>query len=127
MRLLVGLLLVLAPSFAFADKSFNTGKGATWDCAKDPVVHINTGGGHYTFTGTCTEIHVNSGNNTIEIDSVTDLHVNGGHNTVTIATAAGEIHVNGASNKVEWANGSPKVHTNGADNQVQRRAPSPAK
>jgi len=126
MKRLVCLLVALTPALASADKHFDTGKGATWDCAKDPVVHINIGKGNYTFTGACREIHVNSGSNTVAIETVKALHVNGGKNTLTIADASGsEIHVNGASNKVHWDKGSPKVHTSGTGNDVGASAPQP--
>ena len=126
MKRLVCLLVALTPALASADKRFDTGKGATWDCAKDPVVHINVGKGKYTFKGACTEIHVNSGSNTVAIETVTDLHVNGGKNTVPFADATGpKIHVNGAGNKVHWAKVSPDVHTAGSGNDVGASAPQP--
>ena len=52
--LIISFALVLAPSLAFADKDFDDGKGAKWDCKDDPIVNINHGSGTYTFVGACT-------------------------------------------------------------------------
>jgi phage baseplate assembly protein gpV len=115
---------LLAGSAALADQHFNDGKGATWDCAKDAIVHINASSGAYTFKGACKEVHVNGGSNTLAIENVSELHVNGASNTVTIAESNGEIHVNGSHNKVHWDKGSPKVKSNGPGNEVGATKPA---
>ncbi len=101
----IGLLFALAPVLAsttgHADKAFTKGKGAAWDCARDPVVNINHGSGTYTFTGKCTTININGGENKLTIESVDTLNVNGGKNTVTIGTAD-TINVMGSDNKVTY-------------------------
>ena len=118
MRALVGLLIVVVPGVAHADKHFLGGRGATWDCAKDPVVHIDSSNGKYQLRGPCTEIHVNGSHDALAIESVRELHVNGGHNVFAIASAGDAVHVNGASNSVHWTSGNPEVHINGAHNDV---------
>ena len=83
MKRLVCLLVAFTPALASADKHFDTGKGATWDCAKDPVVHINIGKGNYTFTGACREIHVNGASNKVHWDKGSPkVHTSGTGNDV---------------------------------------------
>ena len=118
----IALLLVIAPMTAGADKLYNKGKGAAWDCTKDPVVNINHGGGTYTFTGKCRTINVNGGENKVTIESVDTINVNGGENTVAIGTAD-TINVNGSDNKVTYkAAKSGKVTTRslGGNNTVEQ-------
>jgi hypothetical protein len=101
MKKLAALLVVLAPAFAYADKTFTGGKGATWDCKKDPVVHINHGNGKYTFKGTCTTIDFGGGENTITIEAVDTLVVGSASNTITVGTVD-TIDVGGSGNKITW-------------------------
>lgn len=120
--LLIAIAPMLAPMTAQADKIFNKGKGTAWDCGKDPVVNINHGGGTYAFTGKCTTINVNGGENKVTIESVDMINVNGGGNTVAIGTA-GAINVNGSDNKVTYKTGkSGKVttHSLGGGNTVEQ-------
>jgi hypothetical protein len=116
MKNIVGLLLIVAPALAVADKTLD--KGATWDCKKDPVVSIGTGGGKYTFKGACTTINLGGGKNTLDIESVDTLNVGSGVNTITAATVqtlnvggakntivvgtVGTIDVGGAMNTITW-------------------------
>ena len=99
--LLIAIAPMIAPLTARADKQFTEGKGTRWDCAKDPVAHINHGEGTYTFTGKCKTINVNGGDNKLTIESVDTINVNGGDNTVAIGTAD-KINVNGSGNKVTY-------------------------
>ncbi len=85
-RLVLGLLLL--PALAHADKTYAGGKGATWDCAKDPTVYINHGAGKYTFTGKCKAILINGGKNTLVVESVDELHVSGAKNTISLGEVA---------------------------------------
>lgn len=114
------LLIALAPALAHADKRFNKGRGGTWDCASDPVVHLNTTG-NFTLTGACKEVHINKGKGTITIESAAELHVNGSGNTITV-TAVDELHVNGSDNKIRYSKGvtqaAPEVHANGKRNDI---------
>jgi hypothetical protein len=120
-RLLVAALL-LVPALASADKNFTSGKGTTWDCAKDPTVNINHGKGTYTFTGECATINVNGGHNTLTIARVKELNVNGASNTMTI-DSVDAININGADNKITWkkaAGDKPEVSTLGTGNSVTK-------
>ena len=120
MKLVITGLLVLT-SVASADKSFTSGKGATWDCAKDPVVSINHGKGTYTFKGACDTINLNGGESTMTIESVGTLNVNGGKNTITVDTVD-TINVVGASNTLTYKKGksgdAPTVNTVGNGNKI---------
>ena len=116
MKALVGLLVVVVPVVAHADKSLT--KGATWNCKKDPIVSIPNGSGKFTFKGKCAAINVGGGKNTLTIESVDTLNVGGGMNKVKVTTAdtllvgggdntiavdtVGTIDVGGAGNKITW-------------------------
>src|SRR5262249_6948833 len=116
-RTIIAFVLYL-PALAAADKSYTGGKGATWDCKKDPVVSINHGDGVYTFKGDCKAIHINGGSNTLTVDSVDVLDVDGGENTIKVTTV-GSITVDGADNKVTWKKaktGDKPAITNGGEN-----------
>ena len=117
------LLLVLAPLTAFADKNFQEGTGATYDCGEDPVVNVVHGGGTYTFTGACTEVNLNGGKLVVTIADVGTLNVNGASNKITL-TEVGAININGAKNKVTWKKAKtgkkPAVATNGKGNAVTK-------
>ena len=121
MKKLACLLCLLTPALASADKSFT--KGATWDCAKDPVVAINHGGGSYTFKGTCTSVNINGGGVTINAEAADTINVNGGSCKVTVGTV-GTINVNGASNTITWkkakSGDTPEVNVHGASNKVDQ-------
>lgn len=123
MNKLALLLCMIAPTVAVADKQFAKGKGATWDCTKDPVVIINHGSGSYTFKGTCTSLTVNGGKHKLAIERADTLTLNGAKNTVTIGTA-GTIIVNGSKNQVTWkqaASGDePTVTTSGTANKIEK-------
>jgi len=122
--LLASALFLVPAAAGYADKVFQKGKGATWDCAKDDVVEINHGGGTYTFKGACKEINLNGGSSKLTIESVASLNLNGAQNKVKIGTL-GEIVINGAKNTVTYkkaANGAkkPDVTSNGIGNSVTR-------
>ena len=123
MKIILALLLVstLAPSLARADKEFESGSGATWDCASDPTVNISHGGGSYTFKGACKQINVNGGSVTVVIESVEELNVNGASNKITV-DAVDTISVNGAQNTIAWKKGKsgdkPTVNVNGERNKI---------
>jgi hypothetical protein len=99
MKRIAILLLTIAPAVASADKEL--AKGATWDCKKDPVVHIGNGKGTYTFKGACTSIAVAGGQNTLKIEAVDTLTVGGAKNKITVGTVD-TIDVGGAGNKITW-------------------------
>lgn len=119
MMKLACLLLVLTPALASADKALT--RSASWDCAKDPVVNINHGGGSYHFKGECKQINVNGGGVTVKADDVDVLNVNGGGSKITVGTV-GTININGASNKLTWKKAktgdAPAVNVQGAGNDV---------
>ena len=93
------LMIALVPSVAAADKEL--AKGQTWDCKKDPVVHIGNGKGTYTFKGTCTSISVGGGQNKLTIEAVGTLDVGGAKNTIKVGTVD-TIDVGGAGNTITW-------------------------
>src|SRR5262249_40753317 len=99
MKTLIAWIIVLAPALAHADKSLD--KGSSWDCKKDPVVHIDNGDGTYTFTGACKLIDVGGGENTLKIESVDTLQIGGAENTITVGTVD-TIDVGGNDNKITW-------------------------
>ena len=99
MKLLVALLITVAPIAARADKALQ--KDGAWDCKKDPVVHIGNGDGKYKFTGPCKLIAVDGGENTLTIESVDTLEVGGAENKITVGTV-GTIDVGGADNTITW-------------------------
>jgi hypothetical protein len=120
--LVLAIAPAIAPMTAAADKLYNKGKGAAWDCTKDPVVNINQGGGTYTFTGKCRTINVNGGDNKLTVESVDTLNVNGGDNTVAIGTAD-TINVNGSDNKVTYKtakSGKVTARSPGGGNTVEQ-------
>jgi len=96
---LVLAALVLVPSAAVADKKL--AKSGSWDCTKDPVVHIGNGKGNYKFKGACTTISVGGGKNKLKIESVDTLEIGGAMNEISIGTV-GTIDVGGAMNKITW-------------------------
>jgi hypothetical protein len=124
MKPLIFAFLALIPSVALADKNFTGGKGATWDCSKDPIVNINHGQGTYTLKGACKTINVNGGHNTLAIESVDALDINGASNTVS-AGSVDAIAISGADNTITWkkskgADGKPAISTLGQNNNVKQ-------
>jgi len=121
MKRILCLLLVVAPAVASADKNFVKGKGATWDCKKDPVVNINHGKGTYTFKGACSTINLNGGSSKLTIESVDALNINGGKNTVTVGTL-GAANLMGSKNKLTFffsnEAATANINTMGSDNVV---------
>ena len=83
MRLVAALAIILAAQVARADKTFTSEKSATWDCSKDGSVTITHGNGKYTFKGTCKDITINGGHNTLAVEGVTTLTINGASNAIT--------------------------------------------
>ena len=137
MKTSLGLSIVFAlasaPSLALADKDFLSGTGATWDCASDPVVNINTSKGTYTLKGACTTVNVNGSTLTIAIESTGELNINGATNKITV-DAVDTINVNGAKNTVAWKKGKsgdkPAANVVGAGNNVSgppKAKPAPKK
>lgn len=119
--LLIAIAPVIAPVTAGADKGIKS-KTAAWDCGKDPVVNIIHGAGTYTFTGKCTTINLNGGENKLTIESVDTLNINGGKNTVAIGTA-GTINVMGSDNKITYKaarSGNVAANSVGANNSIEQ-------
>lgn len=119
------LALVLVPSLAFADKSYNdSAQTVTHDCAKEPSVAINGSAGTYTFTGACEKISVNGSSLKVIAASVSKLAINGSSNTVDV-DAADKISVTGSSNKVTYKKGvtgaKPKTSSLGTDNKISQQ------
>jgi hypothetical protein len=123
MKRILCLFLVVAPVVAYADKNFTSGKGATWDCKKDPKVNISHGKGVYTFKGACTQINLNGGKSKLTIESVDELNVASAGNTITIGTL-GTINLVGANNKVTYKaakeGDTATVNTVGTGNTIEK-------
>jgi Protein of unknown function (DUF3060) len=123
MKTLTTLLLVLAPTLALADKTYTSGKGGAWDCAKDATVIINHGAGTYTFKGACKSITVNGGANKLTIESIETLNLNGAQNTVDIGEA-GAISVVGSANTITWkkakSGDKPDIKSVGTGNKIDQ-------
>jgi hypothetical protein len=123
MKRILCLLLIVAPGIAHADKNFLKGKGATWDCKKDPVVNINHGKGTYTFKGACDTINLNGGNSKLTVESVDSLNINGGNNTITVGTL-GAANLMGSKNKLTYRTAkegdSANINSVGAANVVEK-------
>ncbi|MBC7977596.1 MAG: DUF3060 domain-containing protein [Myxococcales bacterium] len=117
------VISLVGSGLAHADKVFNGGRGAAWDCKKDPVVKIDHGAGTYTFKGSCKAIHVNGAANKLTIESSEALNVTGASNTITVG-AVDKIDLVGASNTIVYKSGvtrdAPAVEDVGADNRVSR-------
>ncbi|HTL38741.1 MAG TPA: hypothetical protein VL326_36670, partial [Kofleriaceae bacterium] len=123
MKRILCLLVAVIPVVAYADKNFRSGKGATWDCKKDPKVNIGHGKGVYTFKGACTQINLNGGKSKLTIESVDELNVSSASNTITIGTL-GTVNLVGANNKVTYKaakeGATAKVNMVGANNSVEK-------
>jgi DUF3060 family protein len=121
-RKIIALAFVLAPTIAVAEKSFVGGQGE-WDCGKDPVVSITRGQGNYTFTGKCTTIAIQGGENKLKIESVDALKIVGGNNEITVDTVD-SIKIVGAGNKLTWkkakSGDKPKVSAVGGSNKIEK-------
>lgn len=120
---LVALSLFI-PAIAFADRIL-VAEEATWNCADDPVVTINAGGATFTFTGACSSIHVEGGDNTLTIASVKRLSITGASNKAS-ADAVQAIAIVGADNTVTWKGKKPSVKTVGVGNRIVRSTDKPA-
>jgi hypothetical protein len=126
-RLALAVLCFAAPVTASA-KSFNAGRGTTWDCAKDPDVTINHSNGTYTFKGACKKISVNGSSLKITIESVDRLSVNGSANTIAV-TAVDDLSVNGSQNQITYARGvqraTPAISNRGVGNTITASGKAP--
>ncbi len=115
-------LLALLPGTALADRSYNSEKTVTHDCAKDPEVSVNVGGGTYTFTGPCTKVSINGSGNQVKLASVEKLAVNGSKNTVDV-DAVDKVAVTGSDNTVTYkrgVHGKPKAASLGTNNKLEQ-------
>jgi hypothetical protein len=113
-------LLVLLPATALADQSYNSEKTVTHDCAKEPRVSINVGGGTYTLTGPCTKVAINGAGNKIKADSVEKLAITGSKNVIDV-DAVDKLAVTGNDNTVTYkrgVSGKPKVASIGTNNKL---------
>jgi hypothetical protein len=112
---------IASSSVANADKVFRVGKGATWDCGKDPVVSILHGNATYTLKGSCTSVTLTGGNNTLTIEGVGSISITGAHNNIAIGTVD-SIAIVGSDNTVTYkgtAHGdAPSVSKVGSNNTV---------
>jgi hypothetical protein len=110
-------LLLLVPALAAADKSYVDGKGATWDCAKDPVVSILANQGVYTLKGTCKSVSIDGNENKVTIEGSAKLSVNGNKNAVD-AASIDAISTNGNENAVSVKKAGAKVSNPGTSNKI---------
>lgn len=118
------LVLLALPAIAAADRSYSvTAETVTHDCAKEPAVAVNASDGTYTFTGTCSKISVNGGNNKLVIEAVRRLTITGTKNTADV-DAADRIGVNGPYNTINYKRGLsgklPKVGAVGGNNKLNQ-------
>jgi hypothetical protein len=120
-NLVIVCAIVLAPALTNADKTFTGTKNATWDCAKEPNIHIMRGGGSYTFKGACKVIAIEGGDNKLVIEAVELLQIVGAGNTVDVGTLD-TVNIVGAKNQVTWKKAKsgdlPKTSAIGADNKL---------
>lgn len=124
MKKIALLVLALVPLTVAADKNYQSGKGTTWDCTKDPVVNINHGKGNYKFKGACDTINLNGGKSTLTIEEVDTLNVSGGQNKITIDTVD-TINIAGASNTITYkktkdGDDTASVNVVGTGNKVEK-------
>jgi hypothetical protein len=113
-------LLGLPPAAARAERTYTSEKTVTHDCAKEPEVAINAGGGSYTLTGACTKLTVTGADNRIKAESVGKISLNGSKNTLEV-DAVDRLSVNGNNNAITYkrgVTGKPKVVALGADNKL---------
>ena len=102
MKRLAFVAILLAPALAVADaKSFNSGKGATVDCSKDPEVNINHGKGTYVFKRRLQGDHGQRRRQQADDRERRGAHVNGGKNAIDVG-AVDTINVVGAGNTVTY-------------------------
>ena len=118
------LLLVLAPSLASADKTYNdAGAKITHDCDKDGNAVLNGSASTGTITGKCDKISINGSTANLTITSVAHLSVTGSMNEVTVE-AVDKVSVTGTKNTVTWKKGvsvaKPKVSQTGVGNKVKQ-------
>lgn len=122
-KLFIGCAIALAPALASADKNFTAGKGAAWDCGKEPTVHIMHGDGNYTFKGACKLISIQGGQNKLTIESVDMLSITGGGNTIDVGTVD-TVKIIGANNQLTWkaakSGDKPKISAVGAGNKFEQ-------
>jgi hypothetical protein len=118
---IAAIACIASSSIAHADKVFRVGKGATWDCNKDPVVSILHGDATYTLKGSCKSINLTGGNNTLTIESTGSINVTGAHNKIAIDTVD-SINIVGSENTVTYKGAvhgeAPSVSRIGSNNVV---------
>jgi hypothetical protein len=121
MKRILLCLLMLAPATAGADKVWNSGKGTTWDCKKDPAVTINHGKGTYKLKGACTTVNLNGGNLKVTVEAASTVNVNGSKNDVTVDTL-GAVSLTGSKNTVTTTaalrGDAPTINNLGKDNVI---------
>jgi len=118
---IAAIACIASSSIAHADKVFRIGKGATWDCNKDPVVSIEHGNGTYTLKGSCKSVNLTGGNNNLTIESTGSINVTGAHNKIAIDTVD-SINIVGSDNTVTYKGAvhrdAPSVSRIGTNNVV---------
>ena len=120
MRAVLIALIALLPTTALADRSYNSERNVTHDCAKDSKASVNVSGGTFTFTGPCDKISINGSLNTIKVASAAKLAINGSKNTADI-DAIDKLSVTGSENTVTYkrgVSGKPKVASLGTNNKI---------
>jgi hypothetical protein len=122
---IAGIVCIANSSVVRADKVFRAGKGATWDCNKDPIVSIEHGNATYTLKGSCKSINLTGGNNTLTIETTGSINVTGAHNKIAIDTVD-SINIVGSENTVTYRGtahgGAPSVSKIGTNNVVTTAA-----
>lgn len=117
MNRLVSLLILLAPTLAFADKA------KTIDCAKQPTYEIRDAAGSYAFTGTCTKITVTGAMNHLAIENVNELIITGANNTAAVV-ATDSIKVSGSNDTVSYKKAmkgdKPNISIVGSNSKVEQ-------
>jgi uncharacterized protein (DUF2345 family) len=116
----LALALLLVPSLAVADKTYNDAEAAIrHDCDKQGNATFNGADSKITVVGTCNRVVINGGGITATIANVDRIAINGAENTVAL-DAVKHVSVTGSSNKVTYK-GKPKVSVTGLDNTVTEK------
>lgn len=112
---------MLLPSLALADKRFTEDRGASWNCASDPIVAIQGNNGTFTFTGACKKIVVDGNNNTVHVEIADRVTINGNNNHVDVAKLA-SLAVNGNTNTFKGKTHVGNVSSPGNNNEIDHPA-----
>jgi hypothetical protein len=120
----IALLLVLVPSLASADKTYNdAGAKIAHDCDKDGNAVLNGAAASGSITGKCDKISITGSTAKLTIASVAKLSVTGSMNEITV-DAVDKLSVTGSKNTVSWKKSvsgeKPKISQTGVGNKIKQ-------